>query len=107
MTPNGRWEPNKNICLSATVSEINKYNKSTILNCGYGKGYSVLEIVKSFEKFLKKKIKINYYPRRKGDITEIISNTKKLNLFLNWKPKHSKISIAVKSAIKWEKKLKV
>ena len=30
MTPNGRWEPNKNICLSATVSENNKYNKYCI-----------------------------------------------------------------------------
>jgi len=58
--------------------KINKYNKSTILNCGYGKGCSVLEIVKSFEKISKRSIKINYSPRRKGDITEIISNTKKL-----------------------------
>jgi UDP-glucose 4-epimerase len=94
------------IHLNALI-KINKYNKSTILNCGYGKGYSVLEIVKSFEKISKKKIKINYYPRRKGDITEIISNTKKLYHFLNWKPKNSKISIAVTSALKWEKNLKV
>lgn len=87
--------------------KINQYNKSTILNCGYGKGYSVLEIVKSFEKISQRVIKIYYSPRRKGDITEIISNTKKLNKFLKWKPKYSKLSIAVKSALKWEKKLKV
>jgi UDP-glucose 4-epimerase len=87
--------------------KINKYNKSIILNCGYGKGCSVLEIVKSFEKISKRSIKINYSPRRKGDITEIISNTKKLNNFLKWRSKYSKISIAVKSALTWEKKLKI
>jgi UDP-glucose 4-epimerase len=87
--------------------KINHYNKSTILNCGYGKGYSVLDVVKIFKKISKKNIKINYLPRRQGDIAEIISNTKKLNKFLKWKPKYSKISIAVKSAIKWEKKLAI
>ena len=87
--------------------KINQCNKSTILNCGYGKGYSVLEIVRSFEKISKRRIKINYSPRRKGDIIEIISNTKKLNDFLKWKSKYSKISVAVKSALTWEKKLKI
>jgi UDP-glucose 4-epimerase len=87
--------------------KINHYNKSTILNCGYGKGYSVLDVVKIFKKISKKNIKINYLPRRQGDIAEIISNTKKLNKFLKWKSKYSKISIAVKSAIKWEKKLAI
>ena len=87
--------------------KINQCNKSTILNCGYGKGYSVLEIVRSFEKISKRRIKINYSPRRKGDIIEIISNTNKLNNFLKWKSKYSKISVAVKSALAWEKKLKI
>jgi len=96
----------EDIHLKALI-KINKYNKSIILNCGYGKGCSVLEIVKSFEKISKRSIKINYSTRRKGDITEIISNTKKLNNFLKWRSKYSKISIAVKSALTWEKKLKI
>jgi UDP-glucose 4-epimerase len=86
---------------------LERDGESQILNCGYGKGYSFLEIVRSFEKISKKRIKINYSPRRKGDIIEIISNTKKLNKFLKWKSKYSKISAAVKSALAWEKKLKI
>ena len=89
------------------LNKIKKNNHSIILNCGYGKGYSVLEIVKSFERISKKKFKINNYPRRKGDVIEIIANTKKMKQYLKWKPKYSKLSIAIKSAIQWEKGLKV
>jgi UDP-glucose 4-epimerase len=89
------------------LNKIKKNNHSIILNCGYGKGYSVLEIVKSFEKVSKKKFKINYLPRRKGDIIEIIADIKKMKQYLKWKPKYSKLSVAIKNAIQWEKLLKV
>jgi UDP-glucose 4-epimerase len=94
------------IHLKALV-KISKQKKSIILNCGYGKGYSVLKVVKIFEKISKIPFLINYCSRRNGDIAEIISNTKKLIKYLKWKPKYSKLSIAVKNAIEWEKKLHV
>ena len=85
--------------------KINKIKKSLILNCGYGKGSSVLEVVKSFEKYSKKKIKINFKPRRKADLSQIISNNNKLKKILKWRPKNNRLSIMVKSCIKWEKKI--
>jgi UDP-glucose 4-epimerase len=57
-----------------TLEKIINEEKSLILNCGYGKGYSVLSIVKFFEKILKKKIKIVYKKKRRGDIEEIYSD---------------------------------
>ena len=89
------------------LNKIKKNNHSVILNCGYGIGYSVLEIVKSFERVSKKKFKINYCKRRKGDIIEIIADTRKMKQYLKWKPKYSKLSVAIKSAIQWEKALKI
>jgi UDP-glucose 4-epimerase len=84
-----------------TLKYINKRSKSLILNCGYGKGYSVLDILKIFKK-INKKLLINYKSRRSGDVAKVYSNTKKLNDILNWKPKNNNINKIIKSAIKWE-----
>ena len=85
---------------------INKNSKSLILNCGYGKPYSVLEI----SNILKKKnrdTKINYKKRRPGDIAQVYSNTKKLDKILRLKPKYDSLKYILESAYKWEKKLKI
>ena len=84
-----------------TLKYINSQLKSQIFNCGYGKGYSVLDIVKIFREN-NKKITINYQPRRKGDVAQIYSNTKKIKKILKWKPKYNDIKKIIKSAIKWE-----
>jgi len=87
------------------LSRIEKIKKSITLNVGYGVGTTVLEVVKSFEKHSKKKIKINFLPRRKADLKQIIADNNQLKKFLNWKPKYNSLSTMVKSCIKWEKKL--
>ena len=82
-----------------------KKKKSIILNCGYGKGYSVLEIVNIFKK-IKKNLTIKYQDRRPGDVSQIYSNTKKLRKLFKWKPKYNNIENIIKSAINWEKRFK-
>jgi UDP-glucose 4-epimerase len=83
---------------------LNLHNKSVILNCGYGKGYSVKQIVNIFKK-IKKNLIINYKPKRPGDVAQMYSNTKKLKQTFKWKAKFNNINLIIKSAIKWEKKL--
>ena len=87
------------------LKRINKIKKSIILNCGYGNGISVLDVVKEFQKQIKKNIKIKYKNKRKGDMEKIVSNNKKIKKFLNWKPHQSNLARMVKSCIKWEEKL--
>ena len=82
---------------------LNKVKKSFIVNCGYGKGYSVKEIVDIFKK-IKKKLFINYQKKRSGDIAQVYSDTKKFKKLFKWKPKNNDMSKIIKSAIKWEKK---
>ena len=77
--------------------------KSFILNCGYGKGYSVLQISRRFKK-IKKNLKINFLKKRAGDIAQVYSSTKKFKKLFKWKPKYNNIDTIIKSAIKWEKK---
>tara|TARA_B110000483_G_scaffold72296_1_gene90029 strand:- start:4072 stop:4575 length:504 start_codon:yes stop_codon:yes gene_type:complete len=87
------------------LNYLNKNKKSFILNCGYGEGYYVLEIVNIFKK-IKKNLKINYQKRRPGDISQVYSNTKKFNKLIKWRPKYNDINKIIKSAIKFEKKIK-
>jgi UDP-glucose 4-epimerase len=86
---------------------ISKKNVSYLLNCGYGVGYSVLEIISNFEKILKIKIKKYFLPRRKGDIVKIISSTEKLKKILNINfNKKIKLKKIIFSSIRWEQYLK-
>ena len=89
------------------IKSLNYFNlnkKSVILNCGYGKGYSVKQVVNIFKK-IKKNLIINYKPKRPGDVAQMYSNTKKLKKIFQWKAKFNNIKLILKSAIKWEKKL--
>ena len=80
--------------------------KSEIFNCGYGKGYSVKEVLESFSKVLGKKINFEIGPRRDGDSEMVVANSDKFNKFFNWKPKFNDIKFILKTAIDWEKKIK-
>ncbi len=84
-----------------TLKYINTKTKSLILNCGYGKGYSVLDIVKIFKKN-NNRLMINYKSRRIGDVDKIYADIKKIKSILKWKPKHNDIKKIIKSSIKWE-----
>ena len=85
------------------LKDISRKKKSIILNCGYGKGISVLQAIREFEKQIKKKITINFMPKRKGDMEMIIANNNKIRKLLNWKVKKNNLKRIVKSCIHWEK----
>ena len=75
-----------------------------IFNCGYGHGYSVMEILKKFNFVSKKKIKFKISQRRLGDIIISVANSKKLVRDLKWKPKYNNLTTIVRSSLKWYKK---
>ena len=83
------------------LKKISKKNKSYILNCGYGKGYSILSIIKIFEKIIKKKLKIDLQPKRQGDIPFMVADNSKLKKILQFKKSYDMYSI-INSSLKWE-----
>ena len=87
------------------LNYLQKKEKSFVLNCGYGKGYSVKQITDIFKK-IKKGVDVCYQKRRPGDIAQVYANTKKFKKILRWKPKYNNIKLIIQSAIQWEKKLK-
>ena len=78
---------------------------SNIFNCGYGKGYSVLEVINAANKITGDKINFDYGKRRQGDAGELVSNTDKLHKHIKWKPKYNDLNFIIQTAINWEKKI--
>ena len=82
-----------------------KNNKSNIFNCGYGKGFSVKEVIQTFNLLLDKKIKFKIGPRRPGDSKQVVADPNKFMRTLSWKPKYNDLKYILKTAYEWEKKL--
>ena len=82
-----------------------KKQQSEIINCGYGKGFSVKDVLAVVNKINDKPITIKKGERRAGDSSMLVSDVSKLNNLLNWQPKHNDLSFIIKTAIDWEKKL--
>ena len=80
-------------------------NKSNIFNCGYGKGFSVKEVIKTYNKILDKKIKYEIGERRPGDSKLVVANPEKFKKTMKWKPKFNDLKYILKTAHSWEKKL--
>ena len=89
--------------------EVAKYlltiKESNIFNCGYGRGYSVQEVIDEGNKLTGNKIKFEYANRRIGDAEELVSNIEKISKHINYKPKFNNLSLILESSISWEKKL--
>lgn len=83
------------------LKKMNIENKSFILNCGYGKGYSILNIINIFQKIINKKLNLIYQPRRKGDIPYMVADNSKLKKIFKFKNNFSMKDI-VDSSLKWE-----
>lgn len=86
------------------LNYISNNNVSEVFNCGYGRPYSVLEIVKAFKKLSKKNIKIFFKKRRKADIEKIYADNKKILKLISYKFKFNNLNKIINSSIKWEKK---
>ena len=83
-----------------------KKNHYDLYNCGYGNGFSILEIIKEFEKIIGKKINFKIGKRREGDAEVSVANVKKITSKFNWEPKNKNLRKILESALEWEKKIK-
>jgi UDP-glucose 4-epimerase len=75
------------------------------LNCGYGRGYSVLEVIETVKKVSKSNFKVDHAPRRPGDPDRIIASAAKAQSLLGWQPRYDDIVTIVDHSLTWEHKL--
>ena len=83
---------------------LEQESTSQILNCGYGKGYSVKEVFSKIKEISGVDFKINETPRRGGDPACVVASGDKIREIIGWKPKHNSLDEIVASALNWEKK---
>ena len=79
---------------------------SDIFNCGYGRGYSVLEVVAEMEKVTGEALPTKSGKRRPGDPPSLVADSKKIRKILGWKPEADSLTQIISDAIRWEEKLK-
>ncbi len=79
--------------------------ESTVLNCGYGHGYSVREVLAAVERADGKKLTIAEEPRRAGDPPELIAEANRIREVLGWTPQFDDLDTIVTSALEWERKI--
>jgi UDP-glucose 4-epimerase len=87
------------------LAHLRKGGESGIFNCGYGKGYSVLEVIKAVERVNGAALPVKYGPRREGDPAAIVAGADRVRSVLGWQPKHENLDFIVETALSWEKKL--
>jgi UDP-glucose 4-epimerase len=79
--------------------------KSDVFNCGYGRGFSVLQVIRAIERASGKPLPVQAAPRRPGDISTSVADNRKILRVLDWKPKFDNIDLIVAHALAWEASL--
>jgi UDP-glucose 4-epimerase len=76
--------------------------KSTILNCGYGHGYSVREVLDSVQRVHGHPLNIIEEARRPGDPPQLVAEATKVRKVLGWEPKYDDLDFIVRTSLNWE-----
>ncbi|WP_421693756.1 UDP-glucose 4-epimerase GalE [Aestuariivirga sp.] len=87
------------------LSHLRRGGESGIFNCGYGKGYSVLEVLKAVERVNGAALPVKVGPRREGDPAAIVAGASRVREILGWKPQYENLDFIVETALNWERKL--
>ncbi len=85
---------------------IVKTKESDIMNCGYGRGFSVKEVVEAAKKVTGIDFPVEETGRRAGDPPELVANSTKLQKLTGWKPRYDDLEFIIKTAWDWELKYK-
>ncbi len=78
--------------------------ESQPLNCGYGHGFSVKEVIARVKEITGVNFKVNELGRRAGDPASLTAESSRLSKLTGWKPKYDDLNVIIKSAYEWEKK---
>ena len=89
----------------AALSYLDRGGASATLNCGYGRGYSVLETVEAVRRASGRNFAVQIAGRRPGDIMTMIADTTRIGATLDWTPQYDNLDTIAAHALAWEEKL--
>jgi UDP-glucose 4-epimerase len=78
---------------------------SLTLNCGYGHGFSVLDVIDAVKRVSGVDFKVDIAPRRPGDPAQIVAHSERIRSELGWRPRYDDLPIIVRDALSWEREL--
>jgi UDP-glucose 4-epimerase len=84
---------------------LRRGGESTTLNCGYGRGYSVREVLDMVGRVSGHPLEIRYAARRPGDPPTLVAVAEKIREVLGWTPRYDDLEKIVASSLRWERKL--
>jgi len=89
----------------AALAHLRGGGESLALNCGYGSGFSVLDVVEMVKRVSERDFEVRLAPRRPGDPAAIIAKAGRIRAELGWIPRHDDLREIVSQALAWERKL--
>lgn len=88
------------------LGRLRSGGKNLVANCGYNRGYSVLEVIDSVKRVHGREFAVEMAPRRAGDAASVIANSGLARQELGWKPQYDDLDRIVSDALNWEQILK-
>jgi UDP-glucose 4-epimerase len=89
----------------AALDHLRRKGASAVLNCGYGHGYSVRQVLESVQRVSGRSLKIREEPRRAGDPAVLVAKAERIRALLGWTPTLDDLDTIVRSSLDWEAKL--
>ncbi len=79
----------------AALQYLRKGGNSAVLNCGYGRGFSVLEVIASVKRAAKRDFPVHMGPRRPGDPAALVAKADRIGEVLGWQPRYDDLNTIV------------
>lgn len=90
---------------AAALDYLTTGGKSDVFNCGYSKGFSVLEVIDAVKRVSGNDFEVRLSPPRPGDPAAIVAGSAKIRQRLGWSPRHDDLDEIVRHALAWEAQL--
>ena len=90
----------------AALAHLMDGGDSLTLNCGYGHGFSVREVLRVVQELSGTELKLQTSPRRPGDAARLVSDPTRIRERLGWQPKHDGLAFIVETALAWERRIR-
>jgi len=91
-------------CHLLALDHLAKGGEPKVLNCGYGQGFSLREVIEAVSRQAGRRLPVRLAPRRAGDPAQLIANPSRIRTELGWQPVHADLSDIVASAYAWEQR---
>jgi len=89
----------------AALEYIEDGGRSDVFNCGYSRGFTVLEVLEAVKRVSGREFPVRCCDRRPGDSPEIVADSSKIRAVLKWQPQHDDLEEIVRHALAWESML--